>query len=469
MVRKGVSSPRRSGMKPLLDWRAYEDAGMGDAYADIPKHGGDFAKAVAVCINARQCETFGKQVMCPSFKVTGNPNLSTGGRVRLLKAALSNDFPEQALADPELAEAMDLCVACKGCKRECEANVDMALIKAEYVAQKVAREGLGLRARLFAFAPHWLHHANWLGTLVRWRNRNPVLKWLGDLGIGLSANHALPQPASKAFASSTSKDPQEAVKDKDREVVLFVDTFTRYFEPQIAEAALAVLRAGGYRVQIAETAEDVAEPSRPLCCGRTFLAQGLTKQAREEVKRLLQSLTPHIRKGRTIIGLEASCVLGLRDDATALGLGDEVEQLSKHVVLFEEFLAKELIAKRLSLPLQSMAGVRTLVHGHCHQKAVGAMKAVRRILKQIPDHEFEMIESGCCGMAGTFGLESEHAELASSMAAIGLLPALRREPDAKVVCNGFSCRQQIKNHGDLRPRHLAELLQDALAREEADA
>ncbi|MGB5737605.1 MAG: 4Fe-4S dicluster domain-containing protein, partial [Thiohalocapsa sp.] len=158
-------------MKPKLDWSAYRDAGMGDAYADIPRHGGDFARAVAVCINSRQCEADGKQVMCPSFQVSGNPDLSTGGRVRLLKAALSSDRIDQALADPGLAEAMDLCVACKGCKRECEASVDMALIKAEFQAQRVAAQGLSRRARLFGHLPRWLHRAPWLKGLIRWRNR----------------------------------------------------------------------------------------------------------------------------------------------------------------------------------------------------------------------------------------------------------------------------------------------------------
>jgi Fe-S oxidoreductase len=156
-------------MKTYLDWSAYEDAGMGDAYADIPRHGGDFAKAVAVCIASRRCETRGKGVMCPSYRVSGNPRLSTGGRVRLLKAALNAELAEEALADPELAAAMDLCVACKGCKRECENNVDMALIKAEYLAQRRARRGPRLRDRVFAHLPRWQHRHSWLGHLARCR------------------------------------------------------------------------------------------------------------------------------------------------------------------------------------------------------------------------------------------------------------------------------------------------------------
>jgi len=448
-------------MKTFLDWSAYKDAGMGDAYADIPKHGDDFAKAVAVCINSRQCEADGKQVMCPSFRITENPHFSTGGRVQLLKAALNNELPELALSDPTLAEAMDLCVSCKGCKRECEANVDMPLIKTEYLAQRAARQGLSLRSKLFAHTPRWLHHASWLKPFIRWRNRNALLSQLSARLFGLAAQRPLPEPATLPFTHPPlSADTHTTV---DSEVVLLVDTFTRHFEPSIAEAAVTVLQAAGYCVLIAEANSQSPDAERPLCCGRTYLAQGMVDQARAEAQRLVNALLPHIEAGRTVIGLEASCVLGLRDDAKALGLGDAVEQISKHTLLLEEFLARESTAKRLNLPLKALPAGETLIHGHCHQKAVGAMKAMRRVLKLIPEHDFSLIEAGCCGMAGTFGIEAEHAEMASCMAEQALLPALREKPDALIVANGFSCRHQMRSHGDQRPRHLAELLRDALA------
>ena len=451
-------------MKTFLDWSAYQDAGVGDAYADIPKHGGDFAKAVAVCINSRQCESLGKLVMCPSFKVSGNPHLSTGGRVRLLKTALGGDPVAATLADPVLAAAMDLCVACKGCKRECEADVDMALIKAEYLAQRGARQGWTRRSRLFAHAPRWLHQAPWLKSLMRWRNRSPRLAWLAERWLGIAADRPLPEPAIRPF--SPTRAPAQTLPpgaDGLPEVVLLVDTFTRHFEPEIADAALAVLRAGGYAVRIAEPMPSDREPARPLCCGRTYLAQGMIAEARAQAQRLVEALLPQVQAGRAIVGLEASCVLGLRDDAQALGLGEAAATVGKQVLLFEEFLAKEVMAKRLALPLGPLAGTETLVHGHCHQKAVGAMKAMRRVLNLVPDHEFSMIEAGCCGMAGTFGLESEHAGMAAAMAEQDLMPALRAKPGARVVANGFSCRQQIRALGDARPRHLALLLRDALA------
>ncbi|MGB0681248.1 MAG: (Fe-S)-binding protein [Magnetovibrionaceae bacterium] len=444
-------------MKPKLDWSAYKDAGMGDAYADIPKHGGNFAKAVAACINSRLCEGEGKQLMCPSFKVSGNPNLSTGGRVRLLKAALSADDPMSGLSDAELIEAMDLCVACKGCKRECENNVDMALIKAEFRAQQAEREGLSRRAKLFAETPDWLARKPWLKALIRWRNGSRLIRGLGKTFLGLSPVRDLPEPAAKPFepeaATPTSSEPVG-------EVVLLVDTFSRHFEPAIPRAAMQLLRRGGYAVQVAEAPEP---EGRALCCGRTYLAQGMIDQARAEAGRLLGALRPHLEADRTVVGLEASCVLGLRDDAQALGLDPDLAALGKSVVMLEEFLAKEIVAKRLNLPFkQEGASEPLLIHGHCHQKAVGAMKSVRRVLKQVPGLEFQMIDAGCCGMAGSFGIEDEHADLSVKMAEQALMPALRDAPEAAVMANGFSCRQQIKSLGDDRPRHLAQVLLDRL-------
>ena len=445
-----------TGMKNHLDWSAYRDAGMGDAYADIPRHGGDFAKAVAACINSRVCETRGHQVMCPSFQVSGKPALSTGGRVRMLKAALSDELAEQALADPALAEAMDLCLACKGCKRECEANVDMALIKAEYLAQRAARQGLSLRSRLFAGLPRWLHRYRGLRWLIRWRNCSPRVARLVESTLGLAAARLLPEPAPTPFRRLAAF--PESSREGLPEVVLLVDTFTRKFEPLIAAHACAVLAAGGYGVQVAEPTPDAAEPDRPLCCGRTYLAQGLVAQARAEAARMAAALKPHVDAGRVIVGLEASCVLGLRDDAQALGLATDLAAVGRRVVMFEEFLAREQMAGRLALPLESAAGQRLLVHGHCHQKAVGAMKAVRRVLRQVPDLEFEMIDAGCCGMAGTFGLEAEHSAFSMAIAEQALMPALRAAPDAAVMSNGFSCRQQMKGQGDHRGQHLASIL-----------
>jgi len=442
-------------MKSFLDWSAYEDAGLGDAYADIPKTGGNFAKAVAVCINSKACESLNeKGVMCPSYRVTREAELSTGGRVRLLKAALNGELGDKPFADPVLGRAMDLCVSCKGCKRECENAVDMALIKVEYLAQLNQQTGLSLRTRLFAHLPVWLHRWPGLRRLIEWRNGSKLLAGLGEKLLGIAANRKLPVPAGQAFqAPETPVAPSADAK----EVVLWVDTFSRHFDPDIAAAALDVLQAAGYRVLFAQA----GAAGRPLCCGRTYLAQGMVEQARAEASRLASALLPHAEAGRPIIGLEPSCLLSLRDEYKTLGLGEAANKIAAQALLFEEFIAKEHTAKTLNLKLKPL-DKPVLVHGHCHQKAVGAMKSMRKVLKLIPDLRFELLESSCCGMAGSFGLEAEHAAVSWEMAGQALLPALRDAPDSLVLSNGFSCRQQIREGDGRTSLHLAQLFRDAL-------
>lgn len=444
-------------MKLFLDWSSYKDAGMGDAYADIPKTGGDYAKAVAVCIGSRACEQKGRGVMCPSYRLSDDPELSTGGRVKMLKAALNGELGPTPFDNPALAEAMDLCVSCKGCKRECENEVDMALIKAEFLAQRFSKTGIPLRNRLFASLPKLLAGRPVLGRLIKWRNQSSAMARLGDRLLGICADVSLPEPAGQPFnaASIRSDFNDEAIQD----VVLFVDTFNRHFNPAAAEAAVSVLTAAGYRVHLLEQDQG---SKRALCCGRTYFANGMIEQARQEARRLLQALTPHLEAGRMIIGLEPSCILSLRDEYLTLGLGDQARQLAAKTLLFEEFIAKEHTAKRWRLKFNALGNQKMLVHGHCHQKAVGATKAMRKVLRLIPELNSSLIESSCCGMAGQFGLESEHVAYSRKMAQQGLYPALQAEPEAAVVANGFSCQQQIVNGGYAKPMHIAEVLYAAL-------
>ncbi|HEX5363128.1 MAG TPA: (Fe-S)-binding protein [Gallionella sp.] len=443
-------------MKHHLDWSSYETAGQGDAYAGIPATGGDFAKAVAVCISDKQCQRKPKGVMCPSFRATDDVAHSPGGRVQVLKAALNGELGEDAFAGAPLAEALELCVGCKGCKRECANQVDMAAIKIEYQAQRNARLGVPLRERLVAGLPAWLRHRRALRSLIRWRNRAPWLAKLGERWLGISARRQLPEPAAVPYALSVA-----ASEASDREIVLFVDTFAMHFEPQIAEAAHEVLTAAGYHVTILRAAAD-DEPERALCCGRTYLSLGQVDAARGEARRLQQALRPALAAGTPIVGLEPSCILSLRDDHLKLGLGDEAIALSKQVYLFEEFIAREHDRKRFILALKPITRGRTLVHGHCHQKAVGAMKSLRKVLRLIPEFDFEFIEASCCGMAGSFGLEAEHADISMRMAELDLLPALRAEPEATILANGFSCRHQIREGLARQPVHVALLLREAL-------
>jgi len=439
-------------MKLFLDWSAYENAGMGDAYADIPKQGANYAKAIAVCIGSKQCEQEGKGVMCPSYRISHQAALSPGGRVKLLKAAL-NAEDSRAFFNSELADAMDLCVSCKGCKRECENSVDMALIKAEYLTQRAKHWGVPLRQKIWAELPRLLRLPI-VPRLIRWRNRFGWASKLTDAALGISERASLPEPAKTPFNIRSEKTDPMATDS----VVLFVDTFNFYFNPGAAHSAQKLLEAAGYQVTIAHpTADDASK--RPLCCGRTYFSNGHLDKAKTEAKRLIKALSAHIEAGLPIIGLEPSCILSLRDEYLTLGLGEPAKKLAEKVLLLEEFIVKEQTAKRWTLPFHALPeNKRLLLHGHCHQKAVGAIKSVRKLLKQIPELDFELIESSCCGMAGNFGVESEHYQHAQAMAELALFPALRAEPEALIVSNGFSCQQQIDNGGFGKPLHLAEVL-----------
>lgn len=436
---------------------------MGDAYADIPRHGGDYAKAISVCINSLVClRPIDRGVMCPSFRVTRNGNHSPGGRVRLLKQALNAESPDQALLDADLAEAMDLCVSCKGCKRECESNVDMAKIKAEYQAQKLQlqplRGALARRQKLFASLPEWLARYPVLKALIRLRNKLPQAGWIGEKLMRVSARRQLPLPAPESYykrgfnsdplsirevvganaAGETSN--QEAQKTP---VLLLVDSFNNHFKPEQINAAVTVLRRLGYLVLL-PAADERSEQN--LCCGRTNYSSGDVATAREKARKLLARLAPAIENDMPIIGLEPSCLLMLRDEYLSMGLGKIAAKASKLAVLFEEFVAKAL-AKDESGELFESAeqGKRLLVHGHCHHKSVGAMKSVRKILKQIPGLDFEMIEASCCGGAGSFAFESEHEAISRDMFELSLGRALAKDTEAEVLTTGFSCSHQIKD------------------------
>lgn len=445
-------------IEPFLDWSSYRDAGLGDAYADVPKTGGDLAKAISVCIDSLRCQSQGKGVMCPSYRVTGEASLSTGGRVRLLKTALNSELPGVGLEAPELARAMDLCVACKGCRRECENGVDMAMIKSEYLAQRHARQRPALRTRWLSNLSALLHRFPSGRRLIAARNRFPPLAHLGEKLFGISRRRRLPVPVPRTALRQHAREPALAAAPADT-LVLLVDTFTNNFAPETAAAARRVLEHAGFRVVLAQASAG----ERPLCCGRTHLANGMVREAEREARRLLGALLPHLRAGHRIIGLEPACLLAIREDYGFLGLGEAAAQIAKQALLFEEFLAREITRKGLKLPLAAVdtGGQPLLVHGHCHQKAAGAMKSVRKVLKAIPGLEFELVEASCCGMAGGFGIEREHAEISLRMAEADLFPTLRAHPGARILANGFSCRHQIEDGLNRQTVHLACLLEES--------
>ena len=450
-------------MKTYLDWSAYDTYGIGDAYSGIPATGGNYAKAVAVCMHSHDCRKAGKGLMCPSFRITGDPAHTTEARVAAFKAALNGEFGTAPFADARLAIAMDLCVSCKGCKKECPSAVDMTLIKTEYLAHRNAALGTPLRTRLFANLPRWAaYYRPLLRLTIALRNSSPLLAFIAGKLFGIAPRVPLPLPSKRAFL------PLPPREDAPRgDVLLFADTFATHFNPEIAGAAFEILSAAGYRVNMARPAPDDPEPDRGLCCGRTYLTHGLVEKARREGRRVLAALRPAIEAKTPVVGLEPSCLLSLRDELYCLGLGAEVGELGKQLFLFEEFLTREM-ARGLALPLKPIPRAKALLHGHCHQKASGTMKAMRKLLGAVPCLEYELVESSCCGMAGSFGLEAEHYEASLKMAGLSLLPAIEAAPDGtRVIANGFSCRHQIAHGSGRTANHIALLLREALDKDRA--
>ena len=244
-----------------------------------------------------------------------------------------------------------------------------------------------------------------------------------------------------------------------RDVVLLADTFSRWFEPENLRAALKVLHHGGYRVHLARA----HDKQRPLCCGRTFLAAGLTDQARAEAQRMINVLLPHARLGRPIIGLEPSCLFTLRDEFSALLPGGHTDTVAARAMLLEEFISSEAQAGHLKLPLHAIEQTQALVHGHCHQKAFAVMGDVEHTLRLIPALKVKTIESSCCGMAGAFGYQARHADVSRTMAEMDLWPAVRGATnDTLIVADGTSCRQQIKFGTERRAVHVVQVLAAAI-------
>ena len=455
-----------------LDWSGYDSYGQGDAYAELPAHGAGFGKAAALCIGSRQCQKAqgqagDKGVMCPSFRVTQDDLHSTRGRAAQLREALNGTLGEQPFADGTLAAAMDLCVACKGCKRECPNGVDMAALRAETLAQRWAGGArVPLRTRLFAALPHWLPRLHaWRRLLVpalALRERFPPVARAVERVLGIAARRSLPRPAAHPFIAR----PAPMAGTPQHELVLLGDCFARHLEPEVAQAALSLLEAAGYRVHLLSPAAG----SAPLCCGRSAFSSGQIGAARTHAQRLLDALAPHVAAGRSIVGLEPSCLSMLRDEFHQLGLDATlVQAVSKASLMLEEFLAREIDANRWTPP-QAVPITHALIHGHCHQKAFGTLKAMRKVLGALPGLQVEWIESSCCGMAGSFGFEAEHFEMSMKMAELALLPAVRSAPaGAVIVASGTSCRHQIRDGAGARPQHLAQLLRRLVAPSGASA
>ena len=429
---------RSENIRTQLDWSAY------------PGAGGGFQGAVEMCNNNGACRAL-TGVMCPSYRVTRDERDVTRGRANTLRLAITGQLGGDALTSDEMAETMKLCVSCKACRRECPTGVDMARMKIEVQAARVAKRGLSLHDRLIGYLPRYAPLAAKWPILANLRNDAPRLRRWSERYAGLSARRSLPRWRADAWREPT-RFPSAT---ETRSVVFFADTFNRYFEPENIEAALAVLAAGGYTVHLPKPTDG---GSRPLCCGRTFLAVGLIDEARREAERCVAALAPFLERAIPFVGLEPSCMLGFRDEIPSLVKREDARRLAASALLFEEFLAREAKAGALNLALAPVAK-RALLHGHCHQKSFAAMAAVEAVLKLVPDLAVETVDSSCCGMAGAFGYGADTIDVSLKMAELSLLPAVRKaEADTLILADGTSCRHQIKDGTGREALHVARVL-----------
>jgi FAD/FMN-containing dehydrogenase/Fe-S oxidoreductase len=433
-----IVSPPRMDERSLFRFKPGYTTAPRAAALDWSEWGG-FDKAVEMCNNNGHCRKFDAGTMCPSYRATMDEAHLTRGRANTLRLALSGQLGAEG--DQAVAQALDLCVSCKGCKRECPTGVDMARMKIEFLAHYKPRRGWSLRDRATAYLPRY---APWAARLAPAANKvSEALKG----ALGFSARRELPQWRGDYFVDRT-----RPLRGAGKEVVVFVDTFNRWFEPYNARAAMRVLQAAGYKVSAAQP----LLPGRPLCCGRTFLAAGMMDQARAEARRTFDALRPYAARGVPIVGLEPSCLLTFRDEYRALF--PDSEAMAASALLFEEFLARE----PGNLKFKGL-GRQVLLHGHCHQKAFDAMPAVEKVLSMVPGLQVSTVQTSCCGMAGSFGYEAEHYDVSMKMAELSLLPSIRANQEALLVADGTSCRHQIADGTGREAWHVARVLDAALS------
>ncbi len=463
----------RQAQVPLqLDW------------SDWPQAGHGMQGAVEMCNNNGACRKLAGGAMCPSYRATRNETDVTRGRANALRLVLSGQIEgakgADALASDELYDSLELCVSCKACKRECPTGVDMAKMKLEVLAAREVAGKHGLHEKLVANFPLYAHKLmrmpagaallNFGATLARL----PLSGHLFEKLSGFTRTRPLPAFASAAF--NEKQFVENPAPDTSRgTVILWVDTFNRYFEPAILADAVTVLQRAGFEVLFPNMGQG-PDSGRPLCCGRTWLSTGKLEQARRELQRTSSVLLSMMQEypGATVVGLEPSCLLTFRDELGSVLPGPESETLAARTMLFEEFLIRKMDSGNSELEFKA-SRARVLVHGHCHQKAFGQMDSVMRLLKLVPDTSVSMIESSCCGMAGSFGYQRETVEVSRKMAELSLLPAVRDSlynaeqknsstlsAKTVVIADGTSCRHQISDLTDVQPLHVASWLRQQL-------
>ena len=390
--------------------------------------------------------------MCPSYMATRDERHSTRGRANALVAALSSSDPHAALGSDELAEVLDLCLECKACKAECPMSVDMATLKSETLSHRYALRGMPLSARLFGHARRVNRAGSLMAPVANAVGRNGFMRRLAERFAGIDRRRPLPVFARQSLGAwFRSRAPLSA--GRRGEIAFLADSFSSYTEPEIGRASIELLERAGWRVRLVDN----------VCCGRSLISKGLLQEAKRAHETLLTSLAPLAESGMPIVGVEPSCIFTLKDELVNLARGDA----RAAAVARQARLADDLIADAIdegSLAFSTSGSQTVLFHGHCHQKAASALGSTVRLLQKIPGAQVNVLDAGCCGMAGSFGFEKEHYDLSMQIGEMRLFPAVRNAaPGAFIAATGVSCRQQILHGTGRRAEHPVVLLHRLIA------
>ena len=384
--------------------------------------------------------------MCPSYRATGEERYSTRGRARLLQEMLRGEVITEQWQSDAVREALDLCFACKGCKSDCPTHTDVASYKAEFLSHYYEQHARPRQAYSMGLIQRWARLAEPMPRLVNFFTQTPLLRDLAKLFGGIAPQRSIPPFATRTFKQWFSA---RGTQPGGRRVILWADTFNNHFRPAVAIAAVEVLEAAGCEVVV---------PPQPLCCGRPLYDFGMLARARTQLREILTVLHDEIAAGTLIVGLEPACVTTFKDELLNLFPDDaEAKRLSAQVMLFSDFLMQHAQWRPRALD------VKAIVHSHCHQKSVLGMAGDGQLLKLL-GVDFTLLDSGCCGMAGSFGFKPEHYDVSIKAGELGgLLPAVRAAAaDTLIIASGYSCREQIKQCTERQALHIAEVAQMAV-------
>ncbi|MDJ0781001.1 MAG: FAD-linked oxidase C-terminal domain-containing protein [Desulfosarcinaceae bacterium] len=423
-------------------------------HLDFSAYGG-FAGLVEMCNGMGICRSMSAGTMCPSYRATKAELHSTRGRANALRAAITGGLGPMGLGAEALHRAMDLCLACKACRSECAAKVDMAKLKVEFLAHYQSVHGIPLRSRAIAALPQADAVASKAPRLANRLYRSAVFRRILERGLGIDRRRRLPLLSAETFQQWYRRRKVGAAPNRG-DVILWDDCHLSYHEPWIGRAAVAVLEAAGYRV--------IVVPGR-RCCGRPHISKGLLDRARSNARHNVALLLPHIRRGVPLIGVEPSCIACFRDEYPDLLKSEAAREVAAKAYFFEEFIAELAAAGELRLRFTPQPPRRTIrLHTHCYQKAFGTAEQVVALLELVPNADVEEIAAGCCGMAGAFGFEQEHYEISMAIGEAALFPSVRTAaPETLIAAAGTSCRQQITDGTGRRAQHPIQILSAALA------